>query len=462
MSQYLPSDFLSRMKDMLGEEYPSFLESYHTPPMLGLRVNTKKISTEEFLKISPFSLTPVPWVENGFFYEAGTQPSRHPYYSGGLYYLQEPSAMTPASRLPLQPGDCVLDLCAAPGGKATELGARLQGKGLLVANDISASRARALLRNLELCGIENALVTNETPVRLAGFFPEFFDKILVDAPCSGEGMFRKDSDVAKAWDKDKPAYFAKLQREILDRAVSMLKPGGMLLYSTCTFSAEENEGSISYLLENFPEMKLTDLEWYPGFSSGRPEWGNQDPALKKCARIFPHKMEGEGHFLALLKKEGEPVSGLDLPPTIRKTEKSTRKLLESFFSSVLTPYDPQRIEVRGQNVYYLPELDTGILKGIKFLRNGLFLGELKKNRFEPAQPLAMNLHADSCASVLRLSPDDQRLSRYLRGETLVLSEEEIQGLSGWSLVCAGDFPLGFGKLTGNLMKNKYPAGWRRQ
>lgn len=462
MSQYLPPEFLSRMQSMLGEEYPSFLESYHRPPMLGLRVNTKKIRTDEFLRISPFPLTPVPWVENGFFYEAPSQPSRHPYYSAGLYYLQEPSAMTPASRLPLQPGDCVLDLCAAPGGKATELGARLQGKGLLVANDISASRARALLRNLELCGIDNALVTNETPARLASFFPQFFDKILVDAPCSGEGMFRKDPDIAKSWSKDRPPYFAKIQKEILDRAVSMLKPGGMLLYSTCTFSPEENEGSISYLLERFPEMKLTELEWYPGFSHGRPEWGDQNPELTKCARIFPHKMNGEGHFLALLKKEEGTISSKGLPLTARKIEKSTWKLLDPFFSSILTPYDPRRMEVRGQNVYYLPELDTGSLKGIKFLRNGLFLGELKKDRFEPAQPLAMNLKAENHPSVLRLSPDDERLSRYLKGETLLLSEEEAHGLSGWSLICAGSFPLGFGKLTGNLMKNKYPAGWRRQ
>ena len=214
--------------------------------------------------------------------------------------------MTPASRLDIIPGEYVLDLCAAPGGKATELAARLQGKGLLVANEISASRAKALLRNLELSGVTNSLVTNETPKRLAGYFPEFFHKVLVDAPCSGEGMFRKDPEVAKTWNEERPDYFGKLQQEIIQHAISMLKPGGLLMYSTCTFSPVENEGLISYVLEQFPEMELLDMEDYPGFTPGNPQWGNGDTRLLKTRRIFPHHMDGEGHFLALLRKKGTP------------------------------------------------------------------------------------------------------------------------------------------------------------
>lgn len=459
ITQNLPPAFLSRMESMLGEEYPAFLQSYESSRKFGLRVNTNKISPEKFLEIAPFHLTPIPWIKNGFFYSGDDRPSRHPYYAAGLYYLQEPSAMTPADRFDVKPGDYVLDLCAAPGGKATELGAKLQGQGFLAANDISNTRAKALLRNLELFGITNCLVTNETPARLAGYFPEFFDKILVDAPCSGEGMFRKDTETAKVWDASRPSHFQKLQKEIVQNAVSMLKPGGKLLYSTCTFSPDENEQLISYVLENFPEMELLDMQDYQGFDKGNPSWGNTDSRLEKCIRIFPHHMEGEGHFVALLQKEG---TLLPFHCSIRrKLEKADRILLEAFFQDVSAPFDFQRMEVRSGRVYYLPEYNTESLKGIKFLRNGLFLGELKKNRFEPSQPFAMALTMDTYASVVNLSSQDPRTERYLKGETLILEDGEYSRPSGWQLVCTDGFPLGWGKLVGHTLKNKYAAGWRQ-
>lgn len=463
MIEQLPKSFLSRMKEMLGEEYGDFLKSYESPRKFGLRVNTNKISVEEFLQISPFQLTPIPWIENGFFYGEDDRPSRHPYYAAGLYYLQEPSAMTPANRFDITPGEFVLDLCAAPGGKATELGARLRGSGFLVANDISNSRARALLRNLELFGIQNSLVTNETPARLAGYFPEFFDKILVDAPCSGEGMFRKDPDVAKTWDETRPDFFGKLQKEIVSHAISMLKPGGKLLYSTCTFSPVENEGLLAFVLENFPQMELLKLAPYEGFSKGKPEFGNSNPEIEKSVRIFPHHMDGEGHFLALLQKNDSTDSTWEPPSgsSSAKPDKAARKLLDEFFSHVSAPFDFNRIEVRNSNVYYLPPADTGFLKGIKFLRNGLFLGELKKNRFEPSQPFAMALSGNHFASVVNLSAKDERVLRYLKGETLLLTEEELAGGNGWQLICVDGFPLGWGKLVGQTLKNKYPSGWRQ-
>ena len=320
ITELLSPAFLSRMQNMLGDEYESFLKSYEAPRTYGLRVNTAKISCDEFERIVPFPVTPIPWISNGYFYPEDVRPSFCPLYQAGLFYLQEPSAMTPASCLPVTPGENVLDLCAAPGGKATALGAMLNGSGLLVANDISASRTRALLRNIELFGITNAFVTNETPAHLGKHFPEFFHKILLDAPCSGEGMFRKDRKMVKAWEEHGPEFFVKIQRSIITQAAQMLKPGGMLLYSTCTFSPEENEQTIEFLLQEYPQFKICDIKGYEGFSDGILKAslsGNEQ--LKKTIRIFPHKMEGEGHFIALLKKEEEAVS-----ENLKEKEKNNR------------------------------------------------------------------------------------------------------------------------------------------
>ena len=260
----LPEKFLKTMKQILGEEYGAFLESFDGKRQFGLRVNTAKMKLEEFERIAPFHLSKIPWIADGYFYEEEDAPAKHPFYAAGLYYLQEPSAMTPASRLSVTPGERVLDLCAAPGGKATALGAKLQGEGLLVANDINNARAKALLRNLELFGISNAFVTNEPPHILAEHYPEYFDKIMVDAPCSGEGMFRKNPAVVEAWQEKGPEYFSRLQRDIILHAADMLRPGGRMLYSTCTFSPLENESVITHLLRERPEMEVIPMEDYEG------------------------------------------------------------------------------------------------------------------------------------------------------------------------------------------------------
>ncbi len=453
----LPEEFLSRMKDMLGEEFLDFIDSYDKPRQLGLRANMLKVQPKELTKQLPFSLAPIPWTSNGFYYQEEERPARHPYYSAGLYYLQEPSAMTPASLLPVKPGDSVLDLCAAPGGKATELGAKLQGQGILVANDISNSRAKALLRNIELFGISNAFVTNETPAKLSRYFPEYFNKILVDAPCSGEGMFRKEPAVAAAWTPDKPAQCAKLQQEIVSRAVEMLMPGGLLLYSTCTFAPVENEGTISYLLEHYPDMELQEISIPESFDHGNPQWGNHDPELMKTVRIWPHHAQGEGHFIALLKKKGEYI--LPHRSASGKMTKEERELLGEFFQDISSPMDQAAMEVRGEKAYLLPPLDINV-RGIQFLRNGLYLGELKKNRFEPSQQLALALKPGEYAFCIHLDPSDERMERYLRGETLLIEESEAKRPKGWQLLCVGDYPLGWGKLVNGILKNKYPAGWR--
>lgn len=468
----LPQSFLDSMKEILGEDYEAFLAGFDGQRQYGLRVNTLKMKLEEFERIAPFHLKKVPWISNGYFYEAEDAPAKHPFYSAGLYYLQEPSAMTPASRLKVQPGERVLDLCAAPGGKATELGAALQGEGLLVANDINTARARALLRNLELFGISNSFVTNEPPYVLAERFPEFFHKIMVDAPCSGEGMFRKNPAVVDSWQEKGPEYFSKLQREIIVQAADMLLPGGMMFYSTCTFSPLENEKTITHLLKERPDMEVIPMEDYEGFAEGLTSYRGEvfDESCKLCRRIWPHKMSGEGHFMALLhKKNGvqQQVQQTVSQSSIwwekcKGLNKEQKAAAEDFFSHVNIAYDEKRIDVRGDNLYYLPapKYDG---RGLHFLRNGLFMGEFKKKRFEPSQPFALALHAQDFDQVLDFPADDERLSRYLRGETLDVSDL-IAGekkRKGWQLVMVAGHPLGFGKLVNNNLKNKYPAGWRK-
>lgn len=468
----LPQSFLDSMKEILGEDYEAFLAGFDGQRQYGLRVNTLKMNLEEFERIAPFHLKKVPWISNGYFYEAEDVPAKHPFYSAGLYYLQEPSAMTPASRLKVQPGERVLDLCAAPGGKATELGAALQGEGLLVANDINTARARALLRNLELFGISNSFVTNEPPHVLAERFPEFFHKIMVDAPCSGEGMFRKNPAVVDSWQEKGPEYFSKLQREIIVQAADMLLPCGMMFYSTCTFSPLENEKTITHLLKERPDMEVIPMEDYEGFAEGLTSYRGEvfDESCKLCRRIWPHKMSGEGHFMALLhKKNGtqQQVQQTVSQSSIwwekcKDLNKEQKAAAEDFFSHVNIAYDEKRIDVRGDNLYYLPapKYDG---RGLHFLRNGLFMGEFKKKRFEPSQPFALALHAQDFDQVLDFPADDERLSRYLRGETLDVSDL-IAGekkRKGWQLVMVAGHPLGFGKLVNNNLKNKYPAGWRK-
>ena len=488
----LPEKFLERMQLLLGEEYEAFLRCFDGQRQYGLRVNTAKITPEEFEKIVPFHLKKIPWVSEGYFYDREDAPARHPFYAAGLYYLQEPSAMTPASRLRTRPGEKVLDLCAAPGGKATALGAGLRGEGLLVANDINTARGRALLRNLELFGISNSLVANEPPHILAEKFPEYFDKIMVDAPCSGEGMFRKNPAVAESWKEKGPDYFSALQKEIVLHAADMLKPGGQMFYSTCTFAPEENERIMTHLLENRPEMELIPMEEWEGFSEGITEFQGEHfhESCRLCRRIWPHHMAGEGHFLALLQKKAgtakEPLEevgsvsfGISGKPKKRKKQSGQqppkgkpwwaqvkgltaeqRKALEEFFVHISLPIDAARIDVRGEKLYYVPDASLSEMR-LHFHRNGVYLGDLKKKRFEPAQPFALILSPDTCDRVIRLAQGDERTESYLRGESFPVTKEDgVQG-SGWYLVTVEGYPLGFGKAAGAVLKNKYPAGWRK-
>ena len=503
----LPERFTEEMKRLLGGEYSAWLESFQTDgqdgegasgegrpeaddAFRGLRVNTRKLSPQEFLGRAPFSLRPVPWTENGFYLEGGGRASRHPYYAAGLYYLQEPSAMVPAAALPIERGDRVLDLCAAPGGKATELAARLAGTGLLVANDLSNSRAKALLKNLELFGAENILVTSESPERLVRYFEGFFDKILIDAPCSGEGMFRKNPSMTRDWEEKGPDYYARIQKEITAQAARLLRPGGLLLYSTCTFSVKENEETILSLLRTAPGFRvlplaLPDTAKHYGFAPGRPDLISREAAgeglteeewtgLTLAARLYPHRVEGEGHFAALLQKKGtEDSEGPEKEPAGPKRRKrdvegqrksGKQALSESFreFGKALKkPLEEDRIRSYDGRLYYLPEaLLSRNIRGLRFLRTGLYLGEEKGNRFEPGQALAMALKKEDFDGTIDFPSEDERAIRYLKGETLDVEDLADAGGKGWRLVCVDGFPLGWGRLAGGRLKNKYYPGWR--
>ncbi len=464
MNERLPVEFLERIKEQLGDEYPDFLESYDIKGRRGIRINELKTTANEIREQAPFSMEPVPWVSSGYFIDENDDPAGHPFYKAGLYYIQEPSAMTPADRLDVTPGEKVLDLCAAPGGKATALAVKLKGEGLLVANDASASRCKALLHNLELFGAGNIVVTNEQPFKLEKKFPEFFDKILVDAPCSGEGMFRKEPEVIGSWTPERVEYFSSLQKSIVKSAVAMLKDGGMMLYSTCTFSKEENEGTVSYILDEFPEMKLIDIRQYDGFAPGKPEWGNGNPDIRKTVRIWPHKMEGAGHYLALFKKEGSALSKEELTPKKDRKKnvsdkynntfnKEERDVMDGFLELLNCEMDKSMLENRGGKVYMMP-FDRSIASGIKFLRCGLYMGELKKKRFEPSQALALWTGAANFKNSLDIDVNDDRVSRYFNGETTFVKEDE-DCENGTILIKISGKPVGFGKKVNGMIKNKY-------
>ncbi|MXO79803.1 rRNA cytosine-C5-methyltransferase, partial [Paenibacillus sp. OT2-17] len=316
MGVQLPTAFVKRMEQLLGDEFEAFMTAYDHTPHAGIRVNTLKIPMEDFKERSPFELRPIPWCATGFYIPHGTKPGLHPYYHAGLYYVQEPSAMSPVELLNVAQDEAVLDLCAAPGGKSTQIAAKLQGSGVLVTNDISADRTKALAKNVELYGVRNAVVLNECPDRIAAAFPHFFDKILIDAPCSGEGMFRKDEDMAKQWETHSVDKCVVMQRDILRVAASMLSAGGRIVYSTCTFAPEENEGMIAEFLGAHPDFDVVPVPSEAGFAPGHPEWMSEEvaaahPELRGTARLWPHLVEGEGHFIAVLQHRGGNAAAME-------------------------------------------------------------------------------------------------------------------------------------------------------
>lgn len=460
----LPVEFTNKMKSLLEEdEYNEFLKSYDEPRYYGLRVNTLKTSVEEFIKISPFNLEPIPWTDDGFYYREGESPGKHPYYYAGLYYIQEPSAMLPAKILNAQPGDHVLDLCAAPGGKTVQIAAGMQGKGILVANDISSDRVKALVKNIELCGVRNAIVTNGSPDVLARNFKGYFDKILVDAPCSGEGMFRKDEDAARSWEKYKCEKCAGMQWDILQNVDRMLKPGGIIVYSTCTFSPEEDEKMISLFLSEYSDYELLEIPKTAGIEGGRPGWSDGNPELAKTARLWPHRLRGEGHFVALLRKKSIGEAEFVRQDNSFTYGKNPAKGGLAEITDVFMDFCRENLNIcvegnfltKGSNLYYLPETPPD-LSGIKVAKFGWYLGELIRNKFEPSHSMVVSLKKEDIKNVTDFGADSNDVLRYLKGETLI-----IEGKKGLTCICVDGYPLGWGKQTGDMIKNLYPKGWRK-
>ena len=401
----------------------------------------------------------IPWSPAGRYLTERPSFTLDPAFHAGAYYVQEASSQFLAHVLAGEEvaGKRILDLCAAPGGKTTLYASLAGSDGLVVANEVNRQRAAVLADNVRKWGLGNVAVTVNEPAQIA-VLEGWFDIVAVDAPCSGEGMFRKDKKMVKAWEEHGPEFFSKIQRSIVTQAAQMLRPGGMLLYSTCTFSPEENEQTIEYLLQEYTEFKICEMEGYEGFADGMPQvTESKNPEFEKTVRIFPHRMKGEGHFLALLQKGEKQEEGKRLPESGKN--KKLPEELEEFLGHIDRKFDSSRMDLRGEKVYYMPEgLPT--LRGIRFLRTGLLMGELKKNRFEPSQALAMNLKKEEYDQVIDLPLEDERVMKYLKGETLDVEDLVKPKDKGWYLICVDGYPLGFGKLVNQMLKNKYLPGWR--
>ncbi len=450
----LPEEFLERMGSLMEmEEYNDFLKSYSFPRHYGLRVNSLKCDIGKFKKIAPFNIKPINWTSDGFYYPEGVNPGKHPYYYAGIYYIQEPSAMFPAEVFDAKPGEKVLDLCAAPGGKTVKIAASMKGKGLLVSNDISSSRVKALVKNIELYGIKNAVVTIENPQRLAANFNLYFDRILVDAPCSGEGMFRKDDASIKSWQKFKCEKCTSMQKGILDSAHRMLKPGGSLLYSTCTFAPEENEIQIKNFLENYRCYELQKILAVNGIEEGRPKWCDGYEDIKKTVRLWPHRLDGEGHFTALLRKKGTiSNSSLSYEDSLKAPD-----ALKGFCLDNLNMDIPDGIIQKGSSIYGLP-LKLPSMDGLKVAKFGWYLGEIKSKRFEPSHAMVMALDKKDIVNTIDFSSDSKEIARYLKGETIILDKEYDKGLYA---ICVDGYTVGWSKVERRMLKNLYPKGWRK-
>ena len=428
----LPEEFLQRMQRQLGADYPKYLASLERPRAVALRFNPLKGDTANL----PFVQENVPWEPMGYYYDPESRPGLHPYHEAGVYYLQEASAMAPVALLDPQPGERVCDLCAAPGGKSTQIAGRLQGQGLLICNEINPKRAKILSRNIERLGIANALVTNEHPANLGKRFPGFFDRVLIDAPCSGEGMFRKEEAAVTDWSQETVEMCAARQKEILHSGAQMLRPGGRLVYSTCTFAPEENEQAIADFLETHPDFypEAEDAPWFAAGENG-------------SFRLWPHLLKGEGHFAAVLRRRGEE----EVPEVSVNAENPPKEWLD-FARELGIELPPGRPVLFGQSLYWAPA-QMPELSRLKVLRPGLELGEIKKGRFEPAHALALWLK--ECKNQVSFPAQSREIERYMHGDVVPCSQR------GWCLVLADRYPIGWGKGDGTVLKNHYPKGLRR-
>ena len=472
-----PDGFSERMRKMLGEDFDAFCNAYSKPRRTSLRVNRVKDDGKlEAILTRHFDLSEVTWARDGFYVDnaEASRPGLHPLHEAGAYYIQEASAMISVSLSPPKAGERVLDLCAAPGGKSTQIASYLNGDSLLVANEIHPARASVLSSNIERMGIKNALVTNEAPDKLVPHFSSFFDRIFVDAPCSGEGMFRKEEAALTQWSEEYLEVCAERQLDILNSAAKMLKSNGRIVYSTCTFAPEENECVIAKFLLTHPDFKIVDPQIrIDGFTNGNPLWVKEfsdiesiPDGIEKCVRLFPHRADAEGHFAAVLERCGgddyATDSRKDRPKSKKNAQKSTpvkwEKPFEDFARSCLSADFTKSLlslpaVTFGENIYLLPF--SLPLDGLRVLRAGLHIGEVKGDRFIPSHALALAMTDGDAENVCNLTLPDA--VAYIRGESIPAS-----GLSkGWVLLTYDGVSLGFGKVSDGIVKNHYPKGLRR-
>lgn len=434
--------FDARMKSLLKDEYDDFKNALLEKPVKGLYLNRNKKNVERVLDQNYVEHHPI--VENGYLYDENYHPGRSAYFLAGLYYIQEPSAMLVADALPIEPDDFVLDMCAAPGGKSCEIASRLTGEGILIANDIEASRARILSENIERFGLDNTIVTNVDPMRFTKQFQEAFDKIVLDAPCSGEGMFRKLEQAIDTWSEEKVLECAHIQKNLLKGAYDMLKQGGMVIYSTCTYSYEENEAMVHYAVDELG-FELLPLNKSNGLCPGVD--------LDEVVRCYPHHYRGEGHFIALLKKPGNsPRKQVrTIKPSVNLAD---LKVLKAFYQENLNKKVPSYI-IENNGHLYAVKKNFPELKGIRVLRNGLYLGEVRKNRFIPSYSLALTLTKQDVKRSYDFPSESEEIKKYIRGETL-----EGTGEKGFGVIFVDGYPLSFYKES-NQVKNLFPKGLRR-
>ena len=434
--------FDARMKSLLKDEYDDFKNALLEKPVKGLYLNRNKKNVERVLDQNYVEHHPI--VENGYLYDENYHPGRSAYFLAGLYYIQEPSAMLVADALPIEPDDFVLDMCAAPGGKSCEIASRLTGEGVLIANDIEASRARILSENIERFGLDNTIVTNIDPMRFTKQFQEAFDKIVLDAPCSGEGMFRKLEQAIDTWSEEKVLECAHIQKNLLKGAYDMLKQGGMVIYSTCTYSYEENEAMVHYAVDELG-FELLPLNKSNGLCPGVD--------LDEVVRCYPHHYRGEGHFIALLKKPGNsPRKQVrTIKPSVNLAD---LKVLKAFYQENLNKKVPSYI-IENNGHLYAVKKNFPELKGIRVLRNGLYLGEVRKNRFIPSYSLALTLTKQDVKRSYDYPSESEEIKKYIHGETL-----EGTGEKGFGVIFVDGYPLSFYKES-NQVKNLFPKGLRR-
>lgn len=436
--------FEKRMIMLLGDEYADFKNSLALKPVKGFYLNLNKKDAINHLNHK--YIQPIPTLDYGYYFDYDNYPlGKSAFFNCGLYYIQEPSAMQVANYLDINANDYVLDMCGAPGGKSCHIGNLLSNDGLLISNDVNPLRARILSENVERFGLTNTIVTNTDPQNFLNNFKGFFDKIILDAPCSGEGMFRKTNNAITTWSLTKIKDCSLIQNNLLHTAFQLLKPGGYLLYATCTYSLEENENQITKALNDY-DFTLVPLALKEGMSPGY-----QMPGV---IRLYPHKHQGEGQFIALLRKNGLPENKKYplLKPNINSLQK---KLLSKFYQDNLTIAIPPNIYESNNHLYAIQKHFPN-LKGIKILRNGLYLGECKKNRFEPSLSLALSLTASQAKNTYNYAENSPEIKKYLRGEPLVGNNKK-----GYGLILVEGYPLSFYKESNNQIKNLYPKGLRR-